>query len=165
MARGEFEERKVLALTNPNRGWVVKELDKLKAEWADWFKESESWTDYPEFDRNTMAESMKDGPQNHRRHEVLREKTVTFIGNNFTGYGFLFANWPQPPHETNQDRLRNVIPDWQRRLNTLAGAIEYARVPDGFWTERGKELITTLAKVGPEEGAKIAGGWLKNPFA
>jgi hypothetical protein len=94
---------------------------------------------------------------------VLRDKTLVFIGNHFSGYGFLFENWPTFPHENNIGRLANVVPDWIRRLKTLSECIEYARVTDGFWKEKGKFLADAIIKV-PDKAAELAAAYLKNPM-
>jgi hypothetical protein len=47
----------------------------------------------------------------------------------------------------------------------LSACVEYARVPDGFWKSRGKQLVEAVAKVGPEKAAEIAASYLKNPMS
>ncbi|NQU56077.1 MAG: hypothetical protein HQ513_02505 [Rhodospirillales bacterium] len=164
MAR-EFKARPVFEIINQNKGWVVQELDKLRTEWDAWLKVAEGLPVSPDYDPNTCAESIMDGRDNRRKHKVLREKTLVFIANNFSGYGFLFDDWPDHPHETNQNRLTFIIPGWIHRLETLAATIEYARVPEGYWKSKGKELVDEIVKVGPDKGIDVAASWLKNPFA
>jgi hypothetical protein len=60
---------------------------------------------------------------------------------------------------------RCIVPDWIRRLNTLSQCIECARVTDGFWTEKGKQLADAIIKAAPEKAAEIAATYLKNPTA
>lgn len=157
--------REPLTITNPSKAWVVAQLDRLLKEWESWRQESETWGVSPDYRPNSCAEAIKDGFENRRRHEVLREKTMVFISNNFSGYEFLFANWPSHPHEDNLSRIRDIAPGWQHRLNTLAACVEYARVTDGFWKEKGKQLADTIIKVGADKGGDIAASWLKNPTA
>jgi hypothetical protein len=163
MMRHTTERREVFALINPNKGWVVKELDKLRREWADWLETSQGLGVSPDFNPLTCSEAIMDGRENRRKHEILREKTLVFIGNNFSGYGFLFEGWPPHPHEDNTGRLAKIVPGWIHRLETLAACIEYARVPDGFWTEQGKNLVSKIAEVGPDKAAEVAEKFLRNP--
>jgi hypothetical protein len=143
----------------------VDQLDALRKEWDAWLEEAKAWPDSPEYDPNTCTEAIKDGRANINRHGVLREKTLTFIGNNFSGYGFIFAKWPSYPHEDNTCRRREMIPSWIDRLEQLAACIEYARVPDGYWTTKGKELVDEIKKVGTEKAIGIASAWLQAPPA
>jgi hypothetical protein len=159
-----MEPREILALANPNKGWVVNELDKLLVEWEAWLETVRNLPDSPDYDSRTCTEAVKDGLDNRRKHALLREKTMIFIGNNFTGYAFLFENWPTSPYENNIARLRDVAPSWIQRLQMLVACIAYARVPDGFWKARGKQLVEEITKAGPEKGIEILAAALKNPL-
>jgi hypothetical protein len=163
--RKKVEHRPIFSIENPNKGWVVKELDKLKREWSAWLDAAVSWGDSSEYNPGTCAEVIKDGRENIRKHAILRERTMVFIGNNFAGYDFLFEDWPTHPHEDNLSRLRVVIPGWIHRLDALSSCAEYARVPDGYWRSKGKQLVDKVIEVGPDKGAEIAASWLKNPTA
>lgn len=158
-----MEPRPVFSIANPNKGWVVKELDKLQKEWSAWLEVARNIGDNPDYNPQTSTEAIKDGWNNRRKHDVLREKTLVFIGNNFVGYDFLFENWPSYPHEDNTSRLKKIVPGWIHRLEKLSACIEYARVPDGFWTSKGKKLVDKIVELGPEKGAEIAASWLRNP--
>lgn len=159
-----FKPQEPLALTNPNRAWVVNELDKLLDEWRTWLKHAASLPDSADYNPNTTAEALKDGRDNLRKHEIIRERTLIFIANNFSGIEFMFRNWPSPPHEDNLSRLRSRIPGWVHRLEMLRDLIQYARVPDSFWKQKGKELVAEIAKA-PDKAVDVAASWLKNPFA
>lgn len=161
----EFKQREAFAIANPNKPVVVQELDKIRKEWAAWLEFGKGLGVSSEFDPSTCTECIKDGYENLRKHEVLREKTLVFIGNNFTGYRFLFENWPRPPHEDSTSRIARKAPGWIQRLDTLAAAIEYARVPDGYWKARGKDLVGAITKAGPEKAIDVATSFLKNPSA
>jgi hypothetical protein len=161
----EFAPREVFAISNPNKAWVVNELDKLRREWSDWLEVAKGLGDSPDFNPNTCTEAIKDGWDNIRKHDVLKERTLVFIGNNFTGYGFVFANWPTPPHEDVTSRIRKRVPGWMHRLEVLSSCIEYARVPDGFWMSKGKQLVDEVIKATPEKAIAIAASYLKNPMA
>lgn len=159
--RREVQRREPLSFVNPNRPQVVEQLDQLLAEWRAWLEVVENLPDSPEYDPNTCAEVIKDGRANIRKHDILREKTLVFIANNFEGYEFLFANWPDYPHEYNLARKREIVPGWIHRLETLQACIEYARVPDGYWKARGKQLVESLSGKGPEKAVEIAAAALK----
>ena len=160
----EFKERPIFAIANPNKGWVVAELDKLRKEWADWLAVARELPVSPDYDPNVGSEAVMDGFDNLRKQDTLREKTLVFIGNNFSGYAFLFENWPSHPHEDVTSRLANRIPSWMHRLETLAASIEYARVPDSYWKEKGKELVDQVVKTTPKKAIDIAASYLKNPM-
>lgn len=162
--RDRMEAREILAIANPNKAWVIAELDKLRQEWTAWLETVRNLPDSPDYDPQTCAEAVKDGFDNLRKHDVLREKTLVFIGNNFTGYGFVFESWPTHPHESNTIRLARRVPGWIHRLDMLASCIDYARVPDGFWIAKGKQLVDEIAKA-PGKAVEIAASHLKNPTA
>lgn len=158
-----MEPREIFALVNPNKAWVVKEADALRREWVGWLETSRKLEVSLDFDPMTCSEAIKDSYENRRKHELIREKNLVFIANNFTGYSFLFENWPSYPHEDNTSRLAEIIPDWIHRLDTLIACVEYARVPDGFWMEQGKKLVSKIAEVGPEKAVEVAEKFLRNP--
>jgi hypothetical protein len=163
-----MEPREILTIVNPNKGWTVNQLDKLLSEgrqWLEFAKQLASGPDHPDYKLHNGTDVVKDGLENRMKHDTLREKTMVFIGNHFEGYGFLFANWPTPPYEANTVRLVVRIPSWIHRLETLSASIEYARVTDGFWKAKGKELVDQVVKNTPEKAADIAASYLKNPLA
>lgn len=77
-----------LAIKNPNKGWVGKELNKLIEEWVAWQKEVEQIEDHP-YDPKTQTEVFVDGEENMQKHEILQAKTLTFLNNNIDGHGFI----------------------------------------------------------------------------
>jgi hypothetical protein len=159
--RREVQKREPLSFVNANKALVVEQLDKLLAEWRVWLQVVESLPDSPDFNPQTCTEVVKDGWENIRKHDVLREKTLVFLANNFEGYEFLFENWPSYPHESNTIRKRRVVPSWIHRLETLQACIEYARVPDGYWTSRSKELLESLSRTGPGKAVDMVAAALK----
>jgi hypothetical protein len=160
-----MEPRELLTITNPNKGWVVNKLDELLGEWKQWLETVRRLPDSPDYNPRTCTEAIKDGFANRQLHDVLRDKTLVFIGNHFSGYAFLFENWPSFPHENNTGRLVTIVPDWIRRLRTLSLCVEYARVTDGFWKEKGKELIGAITKLAPEKASELLAEVLRNPMA
>jgi hypothetical protein len=163
-----MEPREPLVITNPNKGLVVNQLDRLLVEWKTWLAFAQKLSEEPDspyYDPGTCTEVIKDGFDNRRKHQILRDKTLVFIGNNLSGYGFLFDNWPTPPHEANIVRLVKIIPSWIHRLETLSACIEYARVTEGFWKSKGKELVDKVIATTPEKAAAIAESYLRNPFS
>jgi hypothetical protein len=159
----KMETRPIFSISNPNKSWVVSELDRLRSEWASWLQTAQNLEDSLDYNPQTCAEAVKDGFENLHKHALLREKTLVFLGNNFAGYEFLFEDWPSHPHEDNLSRLRAIIPGWLRRLEKLNACIDYARMTDGYWMSKGKQLADKIIEVGAERGADIAASWLKNP--
>jgi hypothetical protein len=159
-----MEPREILTLTNPNKGWVVNELGKLQGEWAIWLETVRHLPDSPDYNPQTCSEAIKDGFANRRSHDVLREKTLVFIGNNISGYAFIFENWPSYPHEDNAGRLVNIVPSWIHRLEILFACIEYARVPDSFWKAKAKQLVDEVIKTTPDKAVDIAAAVLKTQW-
>ena len=151
--------------SNPNKAWVVQETDSLLQQWQDWFTAAQSFPDSPDYKPNEQAEALRHGRGKINQHEILREKTLVFLRNNFNGFEFIVNNWPDHPHESNISALTQRIPVWIHRLEMLQASIDYARVPEGFWKEKGKDLANFIFKIGPEKGAEVAASWLKNPFA
>src|SRR6266567_472394 len=159
-----MEPREILTISIPNKGWVVSKLDELRRDWAAWLKTVQHLPDSPDYNPQTCTEAIKDGFANRSLHEILRERTLVFIGNHFTVYSFLFANWPTYPYENNIGRLASVVPSWIQRLETLSACIEYARVPDGFLKAKAKQLVEAVVKESPEKAIEIAAAYLKNPM-
>jgi hypothetical protein len=77
----KMEPREILTITIPNKGWVVSKLDELRKEWARWLETVVHLPDSPDYNPQTCTEAIKDGFANRRLHDVLREKTLVFIGN------------------------------------------------------------------------------------
>ena len=154
----------VLAIINPNKAWVSAELDKLMEEWEAWNDYSQNIEDSPDYNPQTGSEAIKDGWSNIRKHEILREKTLVFMRNHFSGAEFVLINWSSHPHESNTSRLKDIIPGWLHRLEILKESMDYVRVPDGFWKARGKELLETLSKSSGENAIEVVTSYLKNPM-
>jgi hypothetical protein len=165
--RKQKKEIAPLSFSNPNTAWVIEEFEKLLNEWSEWndyAQELPNMKDNADFNPNTCAESIKDGRSNLNKHEILREKTLVFLRNNFIGYEFILAKWDSHPHESITCRLCNRVPHWIQKLEMLKASLSYARVPDGFWKEKGKKLAEVMLN-SPEKAAEIAASWLKNPFS
>lgn len=154
----------VFAITNPNKAWVSEEIDKLIREWETWNDYCQKLGDSPDYNSQTCTEAIKDGHINRRKHEILREKTLVFIRNHFSGSEFVLEKWPQHPHEDNTSRLRNIVPHWIHRLEILKASMEYVQVPDSYWKARGKEFLETLSKSTTENAIEVATSYLKNPL-
>jgi hypothetical protein len=70
----KMEPREVLTLTNPNKGWVVNELDQLLGEWRSWLETARHLPDSPDYNPQTCSEAIEDGFANRQKHAVLGEK-------------------------------------------------------------------------------------------
>ncbi len=51
-----------LAITNPRRSWVIKELDKLITEWETWQRDVAGIKDH-EYDKNRQLDVWADGEE------------------------------------------------------------------------------------------------------
>ena len=150
-----------LAIMNPNKVWVVQELDKLINEWEKWQKEVAQIKDYP-YDSQTKTDVFADGEENMQKHEILQAKTLAFLNNNIKGHGFIIGFDGKHCDRTDL-RLKHRVKHRLQQLKILQASLQYAQVPDSFWKKKGKELIDKIAGVAPEVAAKIATGMLKNP--
>ncbi|MGJ8676940.1 MAG: hypothetical protein ACSHX0_05450 [Akkermansiaceae bacterium] len=159
------KEFPALAIINPNKAWVSAELDKLLNEWALWHAICQELEDSPDYDPQTCTEALKDGRYNLDRHEILREKTLVFLRNHFSGAEFVLAKWDSHPHEDITSRLRGRVPGWIHKLEILKASMDYVQVPDGFWKEKSKALVDVISKSAPEKAIEIAATYLRNPLA
>ena len=66
-----------LEIINPNKNWVIKELDLIFNEWFTWASEVEQIEDHP-YDTNTQLDVYADGEENMEKHEILQVKTLVF---------------------------------------------------------------------------------------
>ena len=78
----------VLSITNPNKAWVSEQIDALTKEWIEWNAFCQNIEDSPDFNPRTCSEAIKDGYENMRKHELLREKTLVLLRNHFSGAEF-----------------------------------------------------------------------------
>jgi hypothetical protein len=154
----------VLSILNPNKVWVCNEIDKLISEWKDWNQYCQNLGESPDYNPQTCTEAIKDGFENRRKHEVLREKTLVFMRNHLNGSEFVLENWKSHPHEDNCSRLMKIVPNWIHRLEILKASMDYVLVPEGFWKTKGKELIDTLSKTSAEKAVDVVASYLKNPY-
>jgi len=156
-----------VAMTNPNRAWVSSELDKLISEWTDWAEfaiELAAQPDSPDFDPKTCSEAIKDGMANIQKHKVLREKTLVFLRNHFSGTEFVLEGSYDHPFESVTCRLSSKAPMWLSRLEVLKASLDYVKMPDGYWQGQGKKFLETLSQASAEGAIDVATSWLKNPL-
>lgn len=64
----------ILSITNPNKAWVSEQIDALTKEWVEWNAFCQNIEDSSDFNPKTCSEAIKDGYENIRKHELLREK-------------------------------------------------------------------------------------------
>jgi len=151
-----------LAITNPNREWVLAVFQRLLAEWRAWAAEVEKIIDQP-YDRNTQLDVYADGEDNMHRHEILQAKTLTFLNNNIKGHGFITGFAGDRIDATTQ-RLKFRVRHRLRDLEVLEASLPYAKVPEAFWKQKGKELVERISKKSTDAAIDIAASYLKNPF-
>ena len=150
-------------ITNPNRAWVVSEFEKLYAEWVSWQAKVAQIVDQP-YDCNTRSEVFADGENNMRKHDVLQTKTLTFLNNNIKGHGFIDGF--DGTHIDRTDlRLRIRVKHRMHQLDMLRASLKYAKVPEAFWKQKGKELVEILLKKSGDAAVDVAASYLKNPMA
>ena len=150
-----------LAIINPNRNWVVKELAKIVEEWTAWQQEVAQIRDHP-YDPSTQSEVFLDGEKNMQKHEILQAKTLTFLNNNIRGHGFIKGFDGQCCDRTDL-RLKIRVKHRLHDLRILQSCLEYAEVPESFWKKKGKELVEKISNMPADVGAQVASEWLKNP--
>lgn len=148
---------------NPNRAWVTAEFEKLYDEWVSWQAEVAKIVDHP-YDRNTQSEAYADGEDNLLKHDILQAKTLTFLNNNIRGHGFI-EGFDGGCIDCTNLRLSIRLKHRMHDLNMLRASLQYAKVPDAFWKQKGKELIEKLAKKSGDAAVDIAASYLKNPLA
>jgi len=150
-----------LSIKNPNKGWVVKELNKLIEEWVAWRKEVEQIEDHP-YDPQTQTEVLADGEDNMQKHEILQAKTLTFLNNNIDGHGFINGFEGRGCDRTDL-RLKHRVKHRLQQLKILQASLQYAGVPESFWKKKGNELVEKIANLPADVAAQVASEWLKNP--
>jgi len=163
----EIEKMPEFGIRNPNKAWVSEEIDKLIAEWRVWDEFCASLVDgddSSDYDPKTCSEAIKDGYANRKKHELLREKTLVFIRNHFTGGEFVLTGWSRHPFENNTARLHVVTPRWLQRLEILKASMDYVLVPEGYWQGQGKKFLENLSKSTTDGAIDVATSFLKNPM-
>lgn len=151
-----------LRIINPRHDWVRNEFKKLLAEWEEWEKEVDQIEDQP-IPEGLASDTFKDGKPNIRKHQMLQEKTRTFLDNNVEGHNFI-KGFDGDHIDRTDLRLNFRVEHRMDELCVLDAALIYALVPEGFWMSKGKELIDRIADKAPEETLRIVSSYLKNPL-
>jgi hypothetical protein len=153
---------KAFILKTPRKDWVAEELGRLLNEWHEWRKKVDEIVDQP-YDKSTHSEVFADGEENMNKHAILQAKTFTFLENNISGHGFIHGRDGRHIDRTDL-RLKIRVKHRIQELEELHASLPYVLVPDSFWKERAKVLITRIADE-PYKGPEILADALKNPFA
>jgi len=156
-----MEQIENLEIINPNKGWVVIELDRLLSEWESWAEQVGRIVDQP-YDLNTQLDVFADGEDMMHKHEILQAKTLTFLNNNIKGHGFI-KGFDGRHCDRTDVRLRHRVKHRIQQLRILHACLEYARVPESFWKQKGKQLIQNIVNKGTDAAIEIAAKYLKNP--
>jgi len=151
-----------LEIVNPNRQWVFSELKRLIGEWESWQREVAEIIDH-EYDSNIQSKAFADGEENMRRHEILQAKTLTFLNNNIRGHGFI-KGFDGRHCDTTGQRLKIRVKLRIHDLRILEASLEYAKVPESYWRQKGKDLLDKIADKGTDSAIEIAASYLKNPL-
>lgn len=157
-----MEQLENLEILNPNRAWVVAEFDKLYSQWQAWQQQVGAIVDQP-YNRNTQSEVFADGKDMMLKHDVLQAKTLTFLNNNVRGHGFIRGFNGQHIDRTDL-RLKIRVEHRMCDLEILRACLEYAKVPEAFWKQKGKELVEKLVKKTGDAAVDVAATYLKNPM-
>jgi hypothetical protein len=151
-----------LEINNPNRAWVISELNKLHTEWLVWQKQVSEIKDQP-YDRNTHAEVYADGEGMMKMHDVLQAKTLTFLNNNIKGHGFIRGFDGRGCDRTDL-RLAIRVRHRIHSLEMLRASLPYALVPEGFWSQQAKKFVDQVRDKTGGALVDLATSWLKNPM-
>jgi hypothetical protein len=157
--RTDQSKREGLALTNPNKAWVIKELDALIGEWSAWREEVEEIKDHA-FNQMTHGAIYADGEENIKKHRILQEKTLVFLENNMTGHGFIWGRDGTKIDRTDlrlKIRVKHRIDD----LDELRACLPYAKVPDGYWKAKAKEMLDKTVGMAPDLATDVAAKYLQ----
>ncbi len=157
-----MEQLENIEILNPNQAWVVAEFEKIYAEWAAWQKQVEAIVDQP-YDKNLASEVFADGKEMMLKHEVLQAKTLTFLNNNIRGHGFI-RGFDGRHIDRSDLRLKIRVEHRMRDLEILRACLQYAKVPEAFWKQKGKELVEKLVKKSGDAAIDVAASYLKNPM-
>jgi hypothetical protein len=154
-------KRLTLAFINPNKRWVVKELDALIEEWHAWQAEVLE-IPVPARDRyNPRPEDIfADGEENMHKHDILQEKTLVFLDDNIDGHGFIYGR-DGTRIDRNDLRLDIRVKHRIHDLDILRACLVYAKVPDSYWKATAKEMLEKIAGKGPEIAIDIAAKYLQ----
>jgi hypothetical protein len=154
-------KRLTLALTNPNKKRVTKELDALIDEWHVWQKEV---AEIRVPARNPLDPKpdniLADGEANIQKHNVLQEKTLVFLDNNIEGHGFIYGRDGTKIDRTDlrlDIRVKHRVND----LQVLRACIEYAKVPEAYWKTTAKEMLERIAGKAPDVAIDVAAKYLQ----
>ena len=157
-----MEQTENIEIVNPNRAWVVAEFEKLYGEWLAWKQQVDAIVDQP-YDRNTQSDVFADGMHMMRKHKVLQAKTLTFLNNNIKGHNFI-RGFDGRHIDRNDLRLRIRVEHRIEDLEIFRACLEYAKVPEAFWKQKGKELVEKLLKKSGDAAVDVAASYLKNPM-
>jgi hypothetical protein len=151
-----------LEIINPNKNWVIKELNLVIEEWVEWASEVDQIKAHP-YNLNTQSDVFADGEENMEKHEILQAKTLTFLNNNIKGHGFI-KGFDGTRIDRKDLRLKVRVKHRIRDLRILQESIKYALVPESFIIRKAKELTDKIIESGSEVGTKLLLEYLKNPM-
>jgi hypothetical protein len=156
--KSDEPKRGTLALTNPNKAGVFKELDALINEWRAWQQEVEEIKDHSF--NHTQSKVYADGEENIKKHRILREKTLVFLENNIAGHGFVRGR-DGTKIDRNDLRLKIRVKHRMDDLDELRACLPYAKVPEGYWKAKAKEMLDKTVGKAPDLATDIAAKYLQ----
>ncbi|WP_395018429.1 hypothetical protein [Dongia sp.] len=150
--KSERRPRKI-TLSNPDRDWVVSELDKLIEEWREWQSVVAQIHDQP-FDCNIESNVYADGAGNMKRHTILQEKTLTFLDQNIEGHNFIFG-FDNDHIDRTDLRLKWRVEHRLEELDVLKACIVNASLSKQVEWVRAAEAVEMLAPIMAEFSAHL----------
>ncbi|MCK4829381.1 hypothetical protein KA005_77370 [bacterium] len=151
-----------LEIINPNKNWVISELNSLILEWEVWQNAVAEIQDRT-YDKNMQTEVFADGEENMDKHEILQAKTLTFLNNNIKGHGFIIGFDGKGCDGTDL-RLKIRVKHRLQQLRILQESLKYALVPEAYVVRKVKEITDKIIASGTEAGTRILLEYLKQPM-
>ena len=129
-------------LSDPKK--VVYQLEELMKEWYSWRDQVAEIIDH-EYDPRTQLDVFADGEENMQLHSILQGKTLTFLDNNVEGHAFV-CDPNGRRYDSVTARLAIRVKYRINELEVIRAQMQYAKVPEGFWVDKAKELAASMAK-------------------
>jgi hypothetical protein len=108
----------------------------------------------------THSEVYADGEDNIKKHRILQEKTLVFMENNIAGHGFIRGR-DGTKIDRNDLRLKIRVKHRVDDLDELRACLPYAKVPEGHWKAKAKEMLDRTIGKAPDLATDIAAKYLQ----
>jgi hypothetical protein len=115
-------EQRSPTLLHSNKRKIVQGLNRLIATWEAWSKDVDKIVDQP-YDHNRQSEVFADGEGMMQKHEILQEKTLTFLNGNIRGHGFV-TGFNGDHCDRTDLRLKHRVKHRLHELRILRGCLQ-----------------------------------------